>query len=46
MSNLGIMHWKAVNWVLRYLKGIGIEGIVFNGVYIVQSVVGCEVSFY
>ena len=31
MENLGEEHWRAVKWVLRYLKGISDHYIIFNG---------------
>jgi len=30
MSNLRKQHWKAVKWVLRYLRGITRLGLVFQ----------------
>ena len=30
MSNLGMDYWKAVEWILRYLKGTMNHEIVYN----------------
>ncbi|KAL2248135.1 UNVERIFIED_CONTAM: Retrovirus-related Pol polyprotein from transposon TNT 1-94 [Sesamum indicum] len=30
MSNPGVMHWKAVKWILRYLKGTKDRALVFG----------------
>ena len=31
MSNLGLQHWEAVKWILRYLNGSSITRIVYGG---------------
>jgi hypothetical protein len=31
MNNLGKEHWEAVNWILRYLRGIATHALCFEG---------------
>lgn len=31
ISNPGKLHWKAIKWVLKYLKGTSEEGAMFDG---------------
>ena len=31
MSNLGKVHWQALKWILRYIKGSLGKGLVYGG---------------
>lgn len=53
LNNPGEEYWKAVKWVLRYLRGTTSKNIVFDGKknYLICSYsdsdyVGCEDKFY
>ena len=35
MNNLGKEHWKAVQWILRYLRGTTSHALCFGGLHIV-----------
>lgn len=40
MRNLGKIHYEVVKWVLKYLKGTTIEGILFDGMEPKPPIVG------
>ena len=43
MNNPGKEHWKALQWILRYLRGTTSQALCFGGLYIVlQEYVGAN----
>lgn len=39
-SNLGKVYWEALKWVLRYVKGSSLEGLVYSKCYDKNTIVG------